>query len=131
MSVFPKISSDTEPSGRIAQRHLALPAALSIYSQRWYKILPSGKIVPGITFYYLSEELVHLIGSHDYRVVQCKRNKFYVEIVECNELPCKENDRLRKVFDKYLEPGLDVSYKCVDEIEKGSNGKYKVFVSLV
>ncbi|MCG8582522.1 MAG: hypothetical protein MI866_21545 [Bacteroidales bacterium] len=94
-------------------------------------LLPSGKIVPGITFYYLSEELVHLIGSHDYRVVQCKRNKFYVEIVECNELPCKENDRLRKVFDKYLEPGLDVSYKCVDEIEKGSNGKYKVFVSLV
>jgi len=95
-------------------------------------ILPSGKKVPGFTFYYVASEIVQTLdGVKEYRVVQCEPEKFYVEIVGDVFLSTTDYDNLRRVFDRYLEPGLSVSYKRVNEIKREGNGKFKHFISEV
>ena len=42
--LLPYTSTEPLPSGFIAHRLLMFPAGLSRYSQRWYRILPSGSI---------------------------------------------------------------------------------------
>ncbi len=95
-------------------------------------ILPSGKIVAGLTFYYIVDDIVkYLNGVEEYRVVQYEQGKFYVETVGNASIPLKEQDKLKSVFEQYLEPDLEVSFRNVESIERTKNGKFKPFVSLV
>lgn len=95
-------------------------------------VLPSGKMVHGLTFYYIVDDIVkYLSGVKEYRVVQYEREKFYVEIVGDVVISANDQSNLRKVFEDYLEPGLEVDFRRVDHIERTSSGKFKPFVSLV
>jgi len=95
-------------------------------------ILPSGKVVPGLTFYFIADEIVKYLDEvQDFRILQYEPGKFYVEIIGEVLLSLREQDSLRSVFEQYLEPGLEVSFKPVDEIKRQNNGKFKPFVSLI
>jgi phenylacetate-CoA ligase len=95
-------------------------------------ILPSGRKVPGLTFYYVARQLIEKCHEiREFRVVQTDAQKFVVEVIAADGL--KDKDILPKLqygFDTYLEPGLDVSLKRVEAIIRTGAGKFKHFVSM-
>jgi phenylacetate-CoA ligase len=95
-------------------------------------ILPSGRKVPGLTFYYVARQLIEKCDEiREFRVVQTDVKEFIVEVVVVGELKDKEmRSQLQHGFDAYLEPGLNVSLKRVEVISRTGAGKFKHFASL-
>ena len=97
-------------------------------------ILPSGKKVPGLSFYYAVHDALvdYEKDVIEHQVVQIAKDYFVVNMVVANNVPLKMiNDRLQSVFNKYLEKDLKVEIKKVDQIDRAVAGKFKHFISLI
>jgi phenylacetate-CoA ligase len=94
-------------------------------------VLPSGRKVPGLTFYYVARQLLSDCDNlREFRIVQTGLLDFEVEVVFEDEEPASLTAIIRKGFDEYLEPGLNVTIKPMDIIVRTSAGKFKHFVAL-
>ena len=95
-------------------------------------ILPSGRKIPGFTFYYIAKNIFEQnVRISEYRVIQRGITSFELEYVGSVDLD--ESRLLRNVqdsFDKYIEQGLNVSIKKVPSIDRSGNGKFKHFIKL-
>lgn len=92
--------------------------------------LPSGKISPGLTFYYISRSLLEQTGFiNEFIIKQIAINT--LEFVIHAKRPILEADRnlIQAKMDEYLEPGLNLIIKEVDKIERPKSGKLKHFYS--
>jgi phenylacetate-CoA ligase len=97
-------------------------------------ILPSGKKVPGLSFYYAVHDALvdYEKDVIEHQVVQISKDCFVVNMVVANNISFKRiNDRMQSVFDKYLEKNLKVEVKKVDQIDRAVAGKFKHFISLI
>lgn len=93
-------------------------------------ILPSGKESPGITFYFISRNILETSGVlREFIIKQIALDKFVFEVVSDNEIPEKNKQLIQKRMDTYLEPGLNFEIKRVDKIERTKSGKMKHFHS--
>lgn len=94
-------------------------------------VLPSGRKVPGLTFYYVARQLLNDVqGINEFRIIQKGEIDFEMEVVapllsETTILPM-----VQAGFDKYLEPGLNVSIKKVISVERSGSGKFRHFIGL-
>ena len=94
--------------------------------------LPSGKISPGFSFYYISKNILESRSIlKEFVVKQTELNKFVFEIVSDRDLNKDEIDRIKQAMDIYLEPGLILEIKRVDNIKRDPSGKTKQFQSLL
>lgn len=92
--------------------------------------LPSGKQAAGLTFYYISRVILENNQSiREFVVRQTALDTFYFDIVSEKELNEKDICFLQKQLDEYLEPGLKLVVKRVDEIKRTASGKIKHFYS--
>jgi phenylacetate-CoA ligase len=92
--------------------------------------LPSGKISPGFTLYYVSREILESgVIFKEYLIRQTELDKFIFEIVKNKALTEKEKESIKAIILKYLEPGLNVTFKRVDKVQRYTSGKFKHFVS--
>jgi phenylacetate-CoA ligase len=92
--------------------------------------LPSGKISPGLTFYYISKKILEEGGKiNEFIIRQKEINHFYIEYTSESELSSSDIENCQKAMDIYLEPNLMLSFKKVLEIERGNSGKLKHFFS--
>jgi len=95
-------------------------------------ILPSGKVVPGLVFYYVSKSIIEKAkGIRQYVIRQRTRNTFEFIIEATERLEKDVEASIEKDIIDYLEAGLQVRYTYVDSIEKTTNGKIKHFYSEV
>lgn len=95
-------------------------------------VLPSGKISPGLTFYYVSRSILESSGVlKEFIIKQEKINKFTFEVVTERDLTIQEQDEIKNKMDIYLEPGLDLEIKRVAKIDRPLSGKIKHFYSLL
>ena len=95
-------------------------------------ILPSGKIAPGLTFYYVTKSIIEDDGNvKEFVIKQTKIDTFEIEYV--SELELTENQILtiEKAITTYLESGLIFTFKRKDKLERSKSGKLKQFVALV
>ncbi len=93
-------------------------------------VLPSGKKAPGITFYFISRNILETSGIlREFIIRQTALDKFIFEVVSDDEIPEKNKDLIQKRMDTYLEPGLSFDIKRVDKIERTRAGKMKHFHS--
>ncbi len=93
-------------------------------------ILPSGKISPGLTFYYISKKLLEEGGRiKEFVIRQTKLNEFVLEYVSTIEMTQEEKENVIKAMDLYLESGLMVKFQRTDRIERTAAGKLKHFFS--
>lgn len=93
--------------------------------------LPSGKIVPGLTLYYVTKSVIE--DSEDlteFIVRQTKIDTFEIDYVGKNILSQKRVREIQNALDKYLEPGLNIIFNKFDQIERQKSGKLKQFTSL-
>ena len=93
-------------------------------------ILPSGKLSPGLTFYYISKKLLEGDGfMKEFVIVQRKIDHFHYEYVARRELNKKEMDSVRSAMDLYLEKGLVITFEKVVKIKRAGAGKIRHFYS--
>ena len=93
-------------------------------------ILPSGKISPGLTFYYIVKVLFEgRPNIKEFVIHQTKINTFefqYVAEVEVSDL---EKGKINTEIERYLESGLKVQFIKKEVLERHTSGKLKTFVS--
>ena len=97
-----------------------------------FAIMPNGRKVPALTFYYVTKTLIkeHL-EVKEFIIKQISVNEFIVEYVGGVEFSDEIKRIIQDAFDKYLEPGLQVSFSKVEKVERGKTGKFKQFISLI
>ena len=92
--------------------------------------LPSGKVSPGLTFYYISKKLLESGGRiKEFIIIQKSINTFLFKYVANEELSAFEKMEIQRAMDLYLEPGLNCEFIKCDIIERTKAGKLKHFFS--
>lgn len=94
-------------------------------------VFPSGRKVPGLTFYYVAKQLLSECEDiGEFRIVQTGITEFELELIAPEISVDSILPLVQKGFDKYLEPGLKVGVKNVASIERTGAGKFKHFIKL-
>ena len=97
-----------------------------------FAIMPNGRKVPALTFYYVTKTLIkEYLKVNEFVIKQIKLNEFIVEYSSEKEFDDKIKKIVKIAFDNYLEPGLHVRFSKVENIERGKSGKFKQFISLI
>jgi phenylacetate-CoA ligase len=92
--------------------------------------LPSGKISPGLTFYYISKKILESGTSlKEFIVKQTQLDKFELIYVADSELTDIDKNAIISSMTEYLEGGLSCSFIKANKIERTKAGKLKHFVS--
>lgn len=93
--------------------------------------LPSGKVVPGLTFYYVTKGIINDSGDiTEFVVRQTQLDTFEIDYVGEVTLSRKRKENIQKALDTYLEPGLHIIFNKFDTIKRSPSGKLKQFTSL-
>lgn len=94
--------------------------------------LPSGKIVPGLTFYYVTKTVIKdEIDILEFVVVQRKPSLFEIQYVSSTEMDERLKNSVQNAMDEYLEPDLSVVFTRVKVLDRSKRGKLKQFISEV
>ena len=92
--------------------------------------LPSGKTVPGLTFYYVTKSVIEDSGKvKEFVVVQHDLNRFKIRYVSAQPLSEAEKTTMEKALEAYLEPGLILEFEHCLTIVRSARGKLKQFSS--
>lgn len=92
--------------------------------------LPSGKTVPGLTFYYITKSVIENDGNvKEFIVEQTALNLFTITYVSEKELELNKIRAIEENLDTYLEKGLRFTLKRVAKLNRSKRGKLKQFIS--
>ncbi len=92
--------------------------------------LPSGKTVPGLTFYYVTKSVIEDDGNvNEFIIEQTKIDCFKITYVAERELTSSEITKIESALYKYLESGLKLEFERVLVLDRSNRGKLKQFVS--
>jgi phenylacetate-CoA ligase len=90
--------------------------------------LPSGKKVPGLTFYYISKRLLEEGGfMKEFIIKQIANDAFHFEYIADREINNEELQSVQRAMDQYMEPGLKLSFERKTFIDRTKAGKLKHF----
>lgn len=94
--------------------------------------LPSGKIVAGLTFYYVTKSIISNDGNvKEFIIEQTKLDTFKIQYVADKELVQQEKAAIQKAILEYLEKDLKVIFERAEILKRSKSGKLKQFVSLI
>lgn len=94
--------------------------------------LPSGKVIPALTFYYVTKSAIENSGEvKEIVVVQHRINNFDINYVADNDLSNQQKQAIHKAIDQYLEPNLKINFNRKTLIKRSKSGKLKQFVSKI
>ena len=95
-------------------------------------ILPSGKVVPGLTFYYVTKSIISNSGAiREFIVQQTEPGAFRIIYVSENELGPEKIKKVTEAMNLYLEKGLDLEFQHKKTLRRNKRGKLKQFQSLL
>lgn len=95
-------------------------------------VLPSGKVVPGLTFYYVTKSVIENDGSvKEFIVQQTEPGAFRIIYVSENELEPDKRRKIEQAMEVYLEKGLDLEFEHKSTLNRSKRGKLKQFESLL
>lgn len=94
--------------------------------------LPSGKIAPGLTFYYITKSIMEDSGEiKEIKIIQVALNSFKIEYVSKKVLKEFQKEKIKKAIIDYLEPNLEVEFIKLECLQRSKSGKLKQFTSLI
>ncbi len=97
-----------------------------------FAVLPSGKRVPGLTFYYVTKSVIEDKGIvKEIKVLQKTKSHFEVQYAADRELNNQEINAIENAMTKYLEPNLQIEFVQLNKLERSKSGKLKQFTSLL
>lgn len=94
-------------------------------------VLPSGKVVPGLTFYYVTKSIIENDGLiKEFIVQQTEPGAFKIIYVSEKELEPEKKQKIEEAMVTYLEEGLEVEFEHKKTLNRSKRGKLKQFESL-
>jgi phenylacetate-CoA ligase len=94
--------------------------------------LPSGKTVPGLTFYYVTKSVIEDNGNvKEFLIEQIAIDTFRIIYVSERELTSEEMKVIEKASFKYLENGLKIEFERTSMLDRSNRGKLKQFISKI
>lgn len=93
-----------------------------------FAILPSGRKVPALTFYYITKTLIQeQFKIKEFVIRQTAFDTFNYEYVSDMPLSSAVKESILEAMNTYLEPSLKATFEKRDFIERGKTGKLKQF----
>jgi len=94
--------------------------------------LTSGKVVPGLTFYYITKSIIEEDGNvKEFIIEQTKLDAFKIIYVSERELNTEELTKIKIALVKYVEDNLKLTFERVALLQRKRSGKLKQFSSLL
>ncbi len=94
--------------------------------------LPNGKVVPGLTFYYITKSIIEDDGNvKEFIIEQTKVDAFKIIYVSEKELNPDEITKINKAMVDYIEDNLKLTFERVEILQRKRSGKLKQFTSLL
>ncbi|MEE9409069.1 MAG: phenylacetate--CoA ligase family protein [Polaribacter sp.] len=94
--------------------------------------LPSGKVAPGLTFYYITKSIMEDSGEiKEIKIIQTQLDTFKIEYVSKKELENSQKENIEKALLDYLESNLKIVFLRLPALERSKSGKLKQFTSLI
>lgn len=94
--------------------------------------LPSGKTVPGLTFYYVTKSVIEDDGNvKEFIIEQTSIDAFKISYVSDRTLNENEITLIKDALTTYLESNLKLVFEKVDVLDRSKRGKLKQFSSLI
>lgn len=91
-------------------------------------LLSGGKIVPGLTFYYITKNIIEDSGNvKEFVISQTATDAFEISYVSDKPLSEKEKQQIKKSLDLYLERDLNLRLKRHLVLDRSNRGKLKQF----
>ena len=95
-------------------------------------LLPSGKVVPGLTFYYVTKAIIKEdLDILEFIVIQKEPASFEIQYVSKSDMEDALKKKIQNSMDEYLESGLSVIYSRHKVLDRSKRGKLKQFISEV
>ena len=95
-------------------------------------LLPSGKVVPGLTFYYVTKAIIKEdLDILEFIVIQKRPAFFEIQYVSKRAMNTVIKKNIQKAMDQYLEPGLSLEFTKLEVLDRSKRGKLKQFMSEV
>ncbi|WP_445159232.1 phenylacetate--CoA ligase family protein [Mesohalobacter salilacus] len=94
--------------------------------------LPSGKVIPALTFYYVTKSAIENSGQvKEIVVVQNRKDQFDIIYVADRVLSDPQKQTILEAIEKYLEPDLKINFNQKTQIKRSKSGKLKQFESKI
>lgn len=129
----PFIRYDIGDTGALAENSSAKKPVLKRLLGRTNDValLPSGKVVPGLTFYYVTKSIIENDGLiKEFIVQQTEPGAFRIIYVSEKELEPEKKQKIKAAMVTYLEEGLTVNFEHKTTLNRNKRGKLKQFESL-
>jgi len=92
--------------------------------------LPDGKVVPGLTFYYVTKSIIEDNGSiKEFVINQKAANAFKIEYVSKANFSENQKQKILKAIEIYVGKDLIVDFERKDRLQRSKSGKLKQFTS--
>lgn len=92
--------------------------------------LPSGKTVPGLTFYYVTKSIIEDDGNvKEFVIEQTALDTFQIFYTSETQLTPAETETIKNALYKYLENDLNLIFERVEVLDRSKRGKLKQFIS--
>ena len=90
--------------------------------------LPNGKVIPGLTFYYVTKSVVSESNNVlEFVITQKEALVFEIQYVASTELGIKEEEKVKKAMATYADASIEVIFQKKEELDRSKNGKLKQF----
>jgi len=95
-------------------------------------ILADGKVVPGLTFYYVTKSIIEDAGSiKEFVIIQTHIDRFKIEYVSDHEFSASQVHKILSAIKIFVGKNLNVEIDRKSELIRNKSGKLKQFTSLV
>ena len=92
--------------------------------------LPDGKVVPGLTFYYVTKTIIEDNGNiKEFVIIQTKIDEFKIEYVSISELSAEQKTKILEAVGTYVGKNLKIVFERKDLLKRSRSGKLKQFTS--
>src|SRR5690554_4979144 len=92
--------------------------------------LPSGKTVPGLTFYYVTKSIISNDGNvKEFIIEQTALDTFEIKYVSEIELSQQEKETITTAIFEYVEKDLKLNFERENILKRSKSGKLKQFIS--
>ncbi|MDT0689628.1 phenylacetate--CoA ligase family protein [Salegentibacter sp. F188] len=94
--------------------------------------LANGKVVPGLTFYYVTKTIITDTGSiKEFVITQTALDSFKIEYVSENDFSENQIQKITSAIQRYVGKDLKVEFERKDTLQRSKSGKLKQFTSLI
>jgi len=94
--------------------------------------LADGKVVPGLTFYYVTKSIIEDAGSiKEFLIVQTDIDRFKIEYVSDQEFTPAQIQKILSAIETFVGKDLKVDFERKTILKRNKSGKLKQFTSMI